>query len=359
MTGQSPQDTPPSSTTDVRGGMQIDERRLVEYLTANVAGFSGPIGIRQFKGGQSNPTYLLETPSRRYVLRRKPPGALLASAHAVDREYRVIRALGGGSGVPVPKTYALCTDEAVIGTWFYVMEYVAGRIIWDPALDEVASPLRRDHAFALVGALADLHRVSPAAVGLGDFGKPAAYMARQIARWSKQYVGDTAAGRIASMDRLIEWLPAHLPATEEPAAVVHGDYRIDNVVFHPTEPRVLAILDWELATLGDPLADFAYHLMLYRLPTISIPGLRGRDMAALGLPTEQEYVARYCERVGRAGIPDLEFYLAFAMFRLAGIFHGIAGRVARGTAVSEKARDYARHVHTIADCAWQQAQSVG
>jgi aminoglycoside phosphotransferase (APT) family kinase protein len=348
-----------ASTTEVRPGMEIDERRLQAYLAAEVAGFAGPLSIRQFKGGQSNPTYLLTTPGRRYVLRRKPPGTLLASAHAVDREYRAIRALGEGSDVPVPRTYALCTDDTVIGTWFYVMEYVEGRIIWDPALLEVEPAARRPHALALAATLAALHRVDPVAVGLGDFGKPANYMARQIARWSKQYLEDTAAGRVESMDRLIEWLPQHLPAVQQPAAIVHGDYRVDNVVFDPREPRVLAVLDWELATLGDPLADFAYHLMLHRLPTVSIPGLLGRDLAALGLPTEQEYVAHYCERVGRARIDDLEFYLAFSMFRLAGIFHGICGRVARGTAVSEKARDYARHVQTVADCAWRQAQSVG
>ena len=358
MTAEPPANRPPASTTDVRAGMEIDAGRLTAYLDANVAGFEGPIVVRQFKGGQSNPTYLLETATQRYVLRRKPPGTLLASAHAVDREFRVIRALGG-SGVPVPKTYALCTDESVIGTWFYVMEYVDGRILWDPALEAVERPMRRAHALALVGALADLHRLAPAAVGLADFGKPAAYMARQIARWSKQYLEDTAAGRIEAMDRLIEWLPEHLPPVEQPAAIVHGDYRVDNVVFHPHEARVVAILDWELATIGDPLADFAYHLMLYRLPTISIPGLLGRDMPALGLPTEAQYVAHYCERSGRPRIDHLEFYLAFAMFRLAGIFHGIAGRVARGTAVSEKARDYARHLETVADCAWRQAQSVG
>ena len=358
MTAEPPANRPPASTTDVRAGMEIDAGRLTAYLDANVAGFEGPIVVRQFKGGQSNPTYLLETATQRYVLRRKPPGTLLASAHAVDREFRVIRALGG-SGVPVPKTYALCTDESVIGTWFYVMEYVDGRILWDPALESIERPTRHAHALALVGALADLHRLDPAAVGLADFGKPAAYMARQIARWSKQYLEDTAAGRIEAMDRLIEWLPEHLPPVEQPAAIVHGDYRVDNVVFHPHEARVVAILDWELATIGDPLADFAYHLMLYRLPTISIPGLLGRDMPALGLPTEAQYVAHYCERSGRPRIDHLEFYLAFAMFRLAGIFHGIAGRVARGTAVSEKARDYARHLETVADCAGRPAQSVG
>jgi aminoglycoside phosphotransferase (APT) family kinase protein len=350
---------PAGSTSAVRTGMEFDEARLARYLEAEVPGFAGPLEVRQFKGGQSNPTYLVNTPARRYVLRRKPPGALLASAHAVDREFTVIRALGSGSRVPVPRAHVLCMDDAVIGTAFYVMDYVVGRIIWDPALAEVAPSARRAHAFALVGTLAELHRVDPSAVGLAEFGKPAGYMARQIARWSKQYLGDTAAGRVESMDRLIEWLPQHLPAVEQPPAIVHGDFRVDNVIFDPIEPRVLAVLDWELATLGDPLADFAYHLMLYRLPNLSTPGLLGRDVAALGLPTEAEYVAHYCERSGRPRIDNLEFYLAFSMFRLAGIFHGICGRVARGTAVSDKARDYARHMQTIADWAWRQAESLG
>ncbi len=350
---------PPAATTEVRAGMEMDGARLEPYLAEHVAGFRGPLSIRQFRGGQSNPTYLLSTPATHYVLRRKPPGALLASAHAIEREYAVLRALGAHSRVPVPAVHALCEDPAVAGTAFYVMQYVPGRIIWDPALTEVEPARRRAHAEALVGTLADLHRVDPIAAGLAGFGRPAQYLERQIARWTKQYLADEAAGRVESMDRLIEWLPRHVPKHEQAAAVVHGDYRVDNVVFDPSEPVVRAVLDWELATLGDPLADFAYHLMLYRLPTISIPGLAGRDMPALGLPTESEYVAHYCERAGRRGIDDLEFYLAFAMFRLAGIFHGICGRVARGNAVSSKARDYARHLTTVADCAWRQAQSVG
>jgi aminoglycoside phosphotransferase (APT) family kinase protein len=349
----------PDSTTEVRPGMEIDAQRLVEYLGSAIEGFKGPLRIRQFKGGQSNPTYLLQTPAHAYVLRRKPPGTLLASAHAVDREYRVISALSANGSVPVPRTYALCTDEAVIGTWFYVMDHVPGRIIWDATLTEVEPSQRRAHKLALAATLADLHRLEPHAVGLGDFGKPDGYLARQIARWSKQYAADTDAGRVASMERLIEWLPQHLPKVEQRPAIVHGDFRVDNVVFAPHEARVAAVLDWELATLGDPLADFAYELMLYRLPTITIPSLAGRDLEALGLPTESEYIAHYCARAGRARFDDLEFYLAFSMFRLAGIVHGICGRVARGTAVSTKARDYTRHMNTIADCAWQQAQSVG
>jgi aminoglycoside phosphotransferase (APT) family kinase protein len=346
-----------AATTEMRPGLEIDVARLHAYLEAHVAGFAGPLTVRQFKGGQSNPTYLLTTPARRYVLRRKPPGQLLASAHAVDREYKVISALGRHTDVPVPQTYALCTDDAVIGTWFYVMEHVAGRIFWDPSFPDVAIEGRRAHALALCDALARLHRVRPEAAGLGDYGKATGYLSRQIARFSKQYAEDTAGGRIESMERVIEWLPQNMPAVEPPAAVVHGDYRADNAVFHPTEPRVVAILDWELSSLGDPLADFAYHLMSYRLPSLSIPMLGDRDPVALGLPTEQEYLAHYQQVAGCTIEPrDLEFYLAFSMFRLAGIFHGIRSRVVRGTAVNARAREYATFADTIADVAWRQAQ---
>jgi aminoglycoside phosphotransferase (APT) family kinase protein len=349
----------PDPTTEVRSGLELDVARLTDYLSAAIPGFAGPVAVRQFRGGQSNPTYLLSTPARSYVLRRKPPGALLASAHAVDREFRVISALAADGSVPVPRPFALCTDATVIGTWFYVMEHVAGRIIWDSCFTEVDRAARRAHKLALAATLAALHRLDPGAVGLGDFGRPDGYLARQIARWSKQYAEDTAAPRVPSMERLIEWLPRHLPSSEQPAAIVHGDFRVDNVVFAPDGPRVAAVLDWELATLGDPLADFAYELMLYRLPTVTVPSLAGRDLDALGLPSEDEYVAHYCERAGRSRFDDREFYLAFSMFRLAGIFHGICGRVARGTAVSARARDYAQHLGTIADCAWRQAQRCG
>jgi aminoglycoside phosphotransferase (APT) family kinase protein len=346
-----------AATTAMRPGLEIDGERLAGYLEAHVPGFQGPLSIRQFKGGQSNPTYLLVTPAQHYVLRRKPPGQLLASAHAVDREYKVITALGRHTDVPVPRTYLLCTDEAVIGTWFYVMDHVEGRIFWDPTLPEVAPAERRAHALALCDALARLHRVRPEQAGLADYGKPTGYLGRQIARFSRQYQEDTAGGRVEAMERVIEWLPLNMPAREPPAAVVHGDYRADNTVFHPTEPRVIAILDWELSALGDPLADFAYHLMSYRLPTLSIPMLGGRDAAALGLPTEQEYVAHYEHVTGfRLDPRELEFYLAFGMFRLAGIFHGIRSRVVRGTAVSAQARDYAKFTDMIAGCAWVQAQ---
>lgn len=343
-------------TTDVSGSLALDVERLETYLHKHLPDFAGPLQVRRFKGGQSNPTYLLQTPRRNYVLRRKPPGQLLASAHAVDREYRVLTALSSFTDVPVPRTYLLCTDESIIGTWFYVMDHVVGRVFWDSTFPEITRNQRRDYYDAMNGAIASLHRVVPADVGLADFGKSNAYMARQIARWSKQYREDEAAGRIESLDRLVEWLPANLPSVEPAPAVVHGDYRADNLMFHPTEPRVIAILDWELSTIGDPIADFAYHVMTYRMPTTALPGLLHTDLDALGLPHEDEYVARYCERTGRDGIPDLDFYVAFCMFKLAGIFHGIRGRVIRGTAVSEKAREYAKHVETIADVAWRQAE---
>ena len=347
-----------SSTTPMRPGMELDVGRLDAFLREHVAGYRGPLEVRQFKGGQSNPTYLLLTPERRSVLRRKPPGRLLASAHAVDREYRVMTALAAHTEVPVARTLALCTDDSVLGTWFYVMEHVEGRIFWDPSLPDVPAAERALYFDALNSALAALHRVDPERAGLSDFGPSGGYLARQIARWSKQYAEDEAAGRIPAMERLIEWLPVHLPR-EQAVTITHGDFRFDNVIFDPREPRVRAILDWELSTLGDPLADFAYHLLMYRLPTLTRPTLRDRDLATLGIPSESEYVAQYCRRTGRDGIPDLDYYLAFCMFRLAGIFHGIRGRVARGNAVSAQAREYARLADTVAEAAWAQAQRAG
>jgi aminoglycoside phosphotransferase (APT) family kinase protein len=267
----------------------------------------------------------------------------------------VLSALAGRTDVPVPRPVALCTDDAVIGTWFYVMEHVDGRIFWDPTFPEVPRAERRACYDAMNDALARVHRVDWQAAGLADFGRPARYLERQIARWAGQYAGDEAAGRVPAMDRLIEWLRANVPPGDE-SAVVHGDYRCDNLVFHPAEPRVVAILDWELATIGHPLADFAYHLMVYRLPSLAFPGLAGVDVRAAGLPTEAEYVAAYCRRTGRDGIPRLDFYLAFCMFRLAAIFHGIRGRVIRGTAVGANAQAYARHVEALAELGWAQAE---
>lgn len=341
---------------EFRPGFEFDIPRLEAWLTERLPGFGGPLQVCQFSGGQSNPTYQLLTPTRSYVLRRKPSGVLLPSAHAIEREFRVMRALGEGSDVPVAKALALCEDTAVIGTAFYVMEHVAGRIFWDPALPDVPRAERVAYFRSMSEALARLHSVAPAAVGLGDFGRSENYIGRQIARWSKQYAGDQeAAGRIEPMERLMDWLPKHLPASESAAAIVHGDFRIDNLMFDPQQPRVLAILDWELSTLGDPFADLAYHLLMYRMSIESIAGLAGRDLAALGLPSEQEYVGWYCQHRGLAEVPHLDFYVVFCLFRLAGIFHGIRARVTRGTAASAQARKYAAEVERIADLGWRQA----
>jgi aminoglycoside phosphotransferase (APT) family kinase protein len=335
--------------------MELDLPRLQSWLQSNLADFEGPLVVHQFAGGQSNPTYMLETPHRRYVLRRKPPGVLVPSAHAIDREYRVLAALAEHSHVPVPLPLALCMDDEVAGTSFYVMTYVEGRIFWDPRLPEVAPSERRLHLDAMNATLADLHGVDWRRADLADFGKPTHYVQRQFARWTRQYLDDELAGRVPVMDRLIEWLQVNLP-TEDGSSIVHGDYRCDNLVFHPTEPTVIAILDWELATIGHPIADFAYHLMVYRLPTLAFPGLAQVDLVAEALPSEAEYVKAYCRRTGRTGIPHLDFYLAFCMFRLAASFHGIRGRMIRGSAVGTRAQEYARHVETLADLAWAQAE---
>jgi len=288
------------------------------------------------------------------VLRRKPPGRLLPGAHAVDREYRVITALGG-QGFPVARSHGLCLDETVIGTPFYVMEMVDGRIFWDPAFPEVGREERPAYFDAMNAVIAALHRIDPEAAGLGDYGKPGNYFARQIARWSKQYREDVEAGRVAAMDRLAEWLPGNIPPDEAQARVIHGDFRCDNMVFHPHEPRVLAVLDWELSTLGHPLADFSYHLMMYRMPD----ALAGRDLPGLNIPSEDEYVAAYCRRTGRGGIPDMDFYMAFNLFRLAGIVHGIKGRLVRGTAASAHAAEMAARLEPLAELAWAQAVKAG
>jgi aminoglycoside phosphotransferase (APT) family kinase protein len=338
----------------IRQGFELDLGRLDAYLTRHLPGFSGPLQASQFEGGQSNPTYLLSTPRRRYVLRRKPPGTLLPSAHAVDREYRVISALGA-TDVPVPRALLLCDDDEIVGTAFYLMEWVPGRIIRDPGFPGVAPADRPAHSEAIIDALARLHSVDVRQAGLEDFGRSGDYVARQFARWSGQYLQDEAAGRVAAMDRLVEWLPTRMPQADD-TCVVHGDYRCDNLIFHPTEPRVLAILDWELATLGDPLADFAYYLMVYRMPEAGVPGLAGRDLRALNLPDEATCVEAYCRRTGRSGIPDLDFYIAFNLFKLAAVLHGIKGRVLRGTAASVKARQYAAKVEPLAELAWAQAE---
>ena len=345
-----------TGTTEVRAPHRFDETRLDAYMRQHVSGYEGPLTVRQFKGGQSNPTYLLATPRRRYVLRRKPPGQLLASAHAVDREYRVISALHA-TGFPVARHHVLCTDDSVIGTWFYIMDMVEGRIFWDPAIPEVPASDRPRYFDAMNETIARLHRVDYRAAGLEDFGKPGNYFARQIGRWSKQYREDAEAGRVPAMDRLVEWLPENIPPGDD-SAIVHGDFRCDNMIFHPTEPRVLAVLDWELSTIGHPLADFTYHLMMYRMPPALAAGLQGLNLAALNIPTEADYVAAYCRRTGRTDIPHLDFYIAFNMFRLAAILHGIKGRLIRGTASSAHAREMADKLEPLAELAWQQAEKA-
>ena len=291
MTTRQEQNT---GTTDVREAHAFDVERLREWLCSHAGHFDGPLEVRQFKGGQSNPTYLLEAASGRYVLRRKPPGTLLESAHAVDREYRVISALYA-AGFPVPRPFALCSDDEVIGTMFYVMEYVDGRIVWDMHLPD-SDPDERGAIYDnLNETLARLHGYDYEALGLADFGKPGNYFARQISRWTRQYRASET-DPVDAMNRL-EWLPDHIP-DDESASIVHGDFRLDNVVLHPTEPRVVAVLDWELSTIGHPLADFTYHLLAWQMPEIGIgsTGFVGKDLAALGIPTEDEYVAAYCER---------------------------------------------------------------
>jgi len=340
-----------SGTTPVRDGYRFDESALARWMTDNVADFAGPLMVEQFRGGQSNPTYRLSTPGKSYVLRRKPPGDLLPGAHAIDREAMVLSRLGA-AGFPVAHVHGLCTDDAVIGTWFYVMDMVEGRIFWDATFPGV-SPSERPACFdAMNATMALLHSYDPVAIGLGDFGKPGNYFARQIGRWSKQYLADDLAGRNPDMDALVEWLPANIPAGDE-TSVVHGDFRCDNMIFHPTEPRVLAVLDWELSTLGHPLADFAYHAMMYRMPPDIVAGLKGADLAALGIPSEADYVAAYCRRTGRDGIAGYEFYIAFNLFRLAAIFHGIKGRVLRGTAANAQAADRAKAFPVLAQMARQ------
>lgn len=344
-------------TIEVREVHRFDESRLAGWLSANLPGFAGPLAVRQFSGGQSNPTYRLETPARAYVLRRKPPGVILPSAHAVEREFRVMSALRG-AGFPVPAALVLCEDVSVIGTPFFVMEHVVGRVLWDPALPDVSRPDRRAYHEALIGTLARMHALDPAALGLEGFGKPGNYFARQIARWSRQYESDAEAGRVPDMDALVAWLPAHVPPGEE-TAVVHGDYRLDNVMFWPDAPKVAAVIDWELSTLGHPLADFTNLLLMYKFPQTLMKSLAGLDPAAIGVPTEAEAVALYCAASGRKPLESLDFYHAYNLFRFAAICHGIRGRMLRGTAVSAVAERYSRHVEPLAALAMAHARAAG
>lgn len=320
---------------------------LATYLEAHVDGFRGPLTATKFKGGQSNPTYRIDAASGTYVLRRKPPGELLPSAHAVDREFRVLQALHGGA-VPVAKPLHLCEDTSIIGSMFYVMAHVDGRIFWDPSLPDFTPAERADYYAAIIDTLAALHAVDPAAVGLADFGKPGNYFERQLQRWTAQYRASETRP-IAAMDALIAALPPRCPADDGSVALVHGDFRIDNLIFAPDVPRVAAIVDWELSTLGHPLADLGYFCMALRLPrNPALPGLGGLDRAALGIPDEAALLARYAERSGRAIPADWPFVLAFSFFRLAAIAQGVAKRAEQGNASSEQAMQAGRMVDLLA-----------
>lgn len=333
----------------------FDIGRLSDWMQANVPGYAGPLSAERFEGGQSNPTFKVSAASGDYVLRRKPAGTLLASAHAVDREFRVQKALYG-TGVPIARPYALCEDDSVIGSMFYVMECVAGRIFWDPTLPGLAPEERRAMHDAMNATIAALHSVDPGAVGLGDFGRPGSYLARQISRWTKQYRASETAP-IEAMDQLIAWLPGRIPARDE-TRIVHGDFRMDNVMFHPAEPRVLAVLDWELSTLGDPLVDFAAHVTAWRLTPDLFRGLAGVPLASLGIPSEAEYVQAYCQRTGRSEIADWDYYIVFGMFRLAAILQGIVKRALDGTASSREALEVGGRAGRIAQEAWALAQAM-
>lgn len=349
-----------SGTRDVADQHRFDESRLADYMRAHIDGFEGPIEVSQFKGGQSNPTYRITAPSGRYVMRRKPPGKLLPSAHAVDREFRVISALHR-VGFPVARPHLLCLNEDVVGTMFYIMDFVDGRVFWDPHVPDVPKDERAALYDAMNAAIARLHSIDPEEVGLAEFGKPDGYIARQIKRWSSQYES-SATGTIAEMDKLMAWLPEATPP-DSGAAIVHGDFRLDNIIFDAGRPEMRAVLDWELSTLGDPLGDFTYHLMAWKMPPsetgAGVGSLHGHDLEALGIPSMDDYVARYCERTGRDGIENLDFYLAYNFFRLAAILQGIVGRVRDGTASNPHAGAMAEMVRPLSETAWDYARAAG
>ena len=336
--------------------LKFDEDALISFMIENVKGFEGPMSVQKFKGGQSNPTYLLTTPSKKYVLRRKPPGKLLPSAHAVDREYRVMTALGA-QNFPVPRTYALCEDPDVIGTAFFVMDFVEGRIFWQADLPEASKEERAPLYNAMVDTLADLHMIDYAAAGLGDYGKAGNYFERQIGRWSKQYKAAETED-IKEMNALMEWLPTAIPS-DDAVSIVHGDFRFDNAIIHPTEAKVLAVLDWELSTLGHPLADFTYFLMVWHFPPSVRGGLMGADLNALGIPTLEDAVARYAARTGREGVDDLDFCFAYNTFRLASIIQGVYARALQGNASSPQAIETGKQIRPLAALAWHYAQKAG
>ncbi|MEO1041792.1 MAG: phosphotransferase [Pseudomonadota bacterium] len=330
---------------------QLPLDRLATWMVNNVRGFKGTLTARKFSGGQSNPTYQLQTPDAEYVLRRKPMGELLRGAHAIEREFRVMSALQNQS-VPVPRVHALCQDTSVIGSSFFIMDMVHGRIFWDPTLPDIPKTDRRSYYRAMNETIAALHAVDLDEADLRDYGKIGGYITRQVGLWSRQYLDDEVAGRLAPMDRLVEWLPQHLPGTDDSTSIVHGDFRCDNLIFHPREPKVIAVLDWELSTLGHPLADFTYHLMTYQMPQALPAGLLGVDLEAHGIPTEEEYIDWYCQKTGRGQIDNLRFFKAFNLFRFAAIVHGIKGRLAKGNASSDQAESLVAHLDELAEAAW-------
>jgi len=330
----------------------LDEKALSDWLEANLEGFKGPLEANKFSDGQSNPTFLISSASGQYVLRRKPPGVLLKSAHAVDREFRVLKALED-SDVPVAKPYVLCLDENVIGSWFYLMSYEEGRIFWDPALPEIDQPDRHAYYDEMNRVMAAIHSLDLEKAGLSDYGKPGDYFARQTSRWSSQYEASKTS-QIDSMDMLMKWLPENMPAGDgDQVSLIHGDYRLDNFIFHPDKPEIIAVVDWELSTLGHPLADLSYQCMQWRLPRegSGLKGLMGLDRTKIGLPTEEEYVRQYCDLMGIGRIENWSFYLAFNFFRLAAIAQGVYKRSLDGNASNEKAHQLGAMVKVIADYA--------
>ncbi|SNS75669.1 Predicted kinase, aminoglycoside phosphotransferase (APT) family [Noviherbaspirillum humi] len=346
-------------TRPVSERQKFDVGALQDYMRQHVEGYSGDLAVEQFKGGQSNPTFKLSAGDRQYVLRTKPAPAakLLPSAHAIDREFRVMDALNK-AGFPAPRQHALCTDESIIGRAFYIMEFVEGRVLWDQSLPGMSREQRAEIYDEMNRVIAQLHTIDYEAIGLGSYGKPGNYFARQIDRWTKQYKASETE-TIEAMDHLIEWLPKNIPAGDQ-TSIVHGDYRMDNMIFHPTEPRVLAVLDWELSTLGHPFADFSYHCMSWHIPQGQFRGIGGLDLKALGIPSEDEYIAKYCERTGsNINKADFNFYLAYNMFRMAGILQGIMKRYVDGTASSEQALKSGKSARPMAEMGWRYASGQG
>lgn len=359
MEQKRPADDPSSPPEATVSSDRLDLRALTAWMEANVAGFRGPLEIEKFSNGQSNPTYRITTASKDYVLRRKPAGLLVKGAHAIEREVRVLSALAS-TPVPVPHVHGVCIDNAVLGTPFYVMDMVQGRIFWDITLPNETKSDRACIFDAMNDTISKIHSVDYRASGLTDFGRPENYFSRQIDRWSSQYLQETDAGRDANFDRLIEWIRHHVPKHDDVTTLIHGDFRIDNMIFAPDEPKIIAVLDWELSTLGHPGADFGYHAMMYRMPPHLVAGLYGVDIASLGIPSEEEYISSYRRRTQDiTNLENYEFYITFNLFRLCAILHGIKGRLIRGTASSPDAAERVKILPDLAELGWKQAQLCG